>query len=127
MYQCFAKINCHCLEIIDNCLVLNSYLFVFYVLCRKWIKGAVVLVVLLGLTWAFGLLYINEQSVVMAYVFTIFNSTQGIFIFLFHCLMNEKVGQFISATRYTRTMTRSRCGKACLRTLGFTFFCLIIY
>ena len=58
---------------------------------RSWIKGAIVLIVLLGPTWAFGLLYINTQSVVMAYLFTILNSLQGVFIFVFHCLMNEKV------------------------------------
>ncbi|XP_064607497.1 adhesion G protein-coupled receptor L2-like isoform X2 [Liolophura sinensis] len=58
---------------------------------RAWIKGAAVLVVLLGLTWSFGILYINENTVIMAYLFTILNSLQGLFIFVFHCLMNEKV------------------------------------
>jgi len=58
---------------------------------RSWIKGAVVLIVLLGPTWAFGLFYINTQSVIMAYLFTVLNSLQGVFIFVFHCLMNEKV------------------------------------
>nr|UCK81593.1 adhesion G protein-coupled receptor, Latrophilin [Arenicola marina] len=57
----------------------------------SWLKGAGVLVVLLGLTWTFGLLYINKHTVFMAYIFAILNSLQGLFIFLFHCLMNEKV------------------------------------
>jgi len=61
---------------------------------RSWIKGAIVLIVLLGPTWAFGLFYINTHSVIMAYLFTILNSLQGVFIFVFHCLMNEKVGRF---------------------------------
>ncbi|XP_076332617.1 adhesion G protein-coupled receptor L3-like isoform X3 [Tachypleus tridentatus] len=56
-----------------------------------WIRGAMVLVVLLGLTWAFGLLYLNEESVIIAYVFTVLNSLQGLFIFFFHCVRNEKV------------------------------------
>ncbi|XP_022914827.1 latrophilin Cirl isoform X4 [Onthophagus taurus] len=56
-----------------------------------WLKGAVCLVVLLGLTWTFGLLYLNQETVVMAYLFTVFNSLQGCFIFLFHCVQNEKV------------------------------------
>ncbi len=59
--------------------------------CRSWVKGAFVLVVLLGLTWAFGLLYINKETLIMAYLFTILNSLQGLFIFIFHCIMNEKV------------------------------------
>ncbi|CAH0561839.1 unnamed protein product [Brassicogethes aeneus] len=58
---------------------------------RAWLKGAVALVFLLGLTWAFGFLYINEESVVMAYIFCVFNSLQGLFIFAFHCVQNEKI------------------------------------
>ncbi|XP_022246580.1 latrophilin Cirl-like [Limulus polyphemus] len=58
---------------------------------RVWIRGALVLVFLLGLTWAFGLLYLSKESVVMAYIFTILNSLQGLFIFVFHCVRNEKV------------------------------------
>ncbi|XP_076332623.1 latrophilin Cirl-like isoform X8 [Tachypleus tridentatus] len=60
-------------------------------LITVWIRGAMVLVVLLGLTWAFGLLYLNEESVIIAYVFTVLNSLQGLFIFFFHCVRNEKV------------------------------------
>ena len=58
---------------------------------RSWIKGAFVLEVLLGLTWAFGLAFVNEQTVIFAYIFTVLNSLQGAFIFVFHCIMNEKV------------------------------------
>jgi len=50
-----------------------------------------VLEVLLGLTWAFGLAFINEQMLVFAYIFTVLNSLQGTFIFVFHCILNEKV------------------------------------
>jgi len=60
---------------------------------RSWIKGALVLEVVLGLTWAFGLAFVNEQTVVFAYIFTILNSLQGTFIFVFHCVMNDKVTQ----------------------------------
>lgn len=58
---------------------------------RAWLRGAIVLVFLLGLTWTFGLLYLNEESVFMAYIFTVLNSLQGLFIFVFHCVQNEKV------------------------------------
>ncbi|XP_019754773.2 latrophilin Cirl isoform X3 [Dendroctonus ponderosae] len=56
-----------------------------------WLKGAFVLVFLLGLTWIFGFLYVNQESVAMAYLFATFNSFQGFFIFVFHCVQNEKV------------------------------------
>uniref|UniRef100_I3MB60 Adhesion G protein-coupled receptor L3 n=1 Tax=Ictidomys tridecemlineatus TaxID=43179 RepID=I3MB60_ICTTR len=52
---------------------------------------AIALLCLLGLTWAFGLMYINESTVIMAYLFTIFNSLQGMFIFIFHCVLQKKV------------------------------------
>ncbi|XP_046904763.1 adhesion G protein-coupled receptor L3-like isoform X2 [Hypomesus transpacificus] len=58
---------------------------------KSWVIGAVALLCLLGLTWAFGLMYVNESTVVMAYLFTIFNSLQGMFIFIFHCVLQKKV------------------------------------
>uniref|UniRef100_A0A1A8HL61 Latrophilin 2 n=1 Tax=Nothobranchius kuhntae TaxID=321403 RepID=A0A1A8HL61_NOTKU len=53
--------------------------------------GAFALLCLLGLTWSFGLFFISEASIVMAYLFTIFNTFQGMFIFIFHCLLQKKV------------------------------------
>lgn len=58
---------------------------------RSWALGAIALLFLLGLTWAFGLLFINKESVVMAYLFTTFNAFQGVFIFVFHCALQKKV------------------------------------
>ena len=39
----------------------------------------------------FGYFYISEEALAVAYLFTIFNSLQGVFIFVFHCLLNKKV------------------------------------
>ncbi|XP_053710281.1 adhesion G protein-coupled receptor L2 isoform X11 [Synchiropus splendidus] len=58
---------------------------------KSWVMGAFALLFLLGLTWSFGLFFINEASIVMAYLFTIFNTFQGMFIFIFHCLLQKKV------------------------------------
>ncbi|XP_077128477.1 adhesion G protein-coupled receptor L3 isoform X4 [Ranitomeya variabilis] len=58
---------------------------------RSWVIGAIALLCLLGLTWAFGLMYINESTVIMAYLFTVFNCLQGMFIFIFHCVLQKKV------------------------------------
>lgn len=66
----------------------------------SWIKGSAVLVILLGLTWITGLFFIQKENVVMAYVFTGLNSLQGLFIFLFHCVFNEKVRkEFVKSIR----------------------------
>nr|XP_006814360.1 PREDICTED: latrophilin-2-like [Saccoglossus kowalevskii] len=75
-----------------------------------WIKAACVLLCLLGITWIFGLMYINTHTLVMAYVFTIANSLQGLFIFVFHCCLNEKVKK-----AYRSSIRDSHCCPECIR------------
>ncbi|CAH1378189.1 unnamed protein product [Tenebrio molitor] len=77
---------------------------------RAWLKGAIVLVFLLGLTWTFGFLYLNQESVAMAYLFTFLNSLQGFFIFSFHCVQNEKVRK-----EYRKFIRRHSWLPKCLR------------
>ncbi|XP_078620444.1 adhesion G-protein coupled receptor G7-like isoform X1 [Branchiostoma floridae x Branchiostoma japonicum] len=61
----------------------------------KWIvrqlRRAVSLLVLFGLTWMFGFFVINDTRIVFAYLFCIFNTLQGLFIFIFHCVLREDV------------------------------------
>ncbi|XP_061176826.1 uncharacterized protein LOC133185543 isoform X2 [Saccostrea echinata] len=45
----------------------------------------------LGITWVFGILSINEDLIVFQYLFAVFNSLQGLFIFLPNCVFNKKV------------------------------------
>lgn len=53
------------------------------------------LVCLLGVTWTLGLLWIdNGHSIIMAYAFTITNSLQGLFIFLFHVVFSSRVSLY---------------------------------
>ncbi|XP_056295587.1 adhesion G-protein coupled receptor G4 isoform X2 [Pseudoliparis swirei] len=49
------------------------------------------LTVLLGLTWSIGFFSFGAGKVVFMYLFSIFNTLQGFFVFLFHCLMKENV------------------------------------
>ncbi|KAM6458660.1 adhesion G protein-coupled receptor E3-like isoform 2-T2 [Liasis olivaceus] len=58
---------------------------------RSLIFKAIAYVFILGVTWCFGLFQYGPMDDVMAYLFTITNSVQGIFIFLVHCLLNQKV------------------------------------
>ncbi|XP_061835301.1 adhesion G protein-coupled receptor L2-like isoform X3 [Nerophis lumbriciformis] len=71
---------------------------------RSWVLGAFALLCLLGLTWSFGLFFLNESSIVMAYLFTIFNTLQGMFIFIFHCLLQKKVRK-----EYSKCFRQSHC------------------
>lgn len=56
------------------------------------LRRAVAIFMLLGLTWLFGLLsLIPGSSLVFQYLFGIFNSLQGFFIFVFFCLVPVEV------------------------------------
>uniref|UniRef100_A0A674K7F7 Adhesion G protein-coupled receptor D1 n=1 Tax=Terrapene triunguis TaxID=2587831 RepID=A0A674K7F7_9SAUR len=54
-------------------------------------KAVAVLLPILGSSWIFGVLAVNDHAIVFQYMFAIFNSLQGFFIFLFHCLLNSEV------------------------------------
>ncbi|XP_059504137.1 adhesion G protein-coupled receptor L2 isoform X11 [Stegostoma tigrinum] len=90
------------LENINNYRVCDGYYNTD--LPGSWVLGAFALLCLLGLTWGFGLLFINEESIVMAYLFTIFNAFQGMFIFLFHCALQKKVRK-----EYNKCFRHSQC------------------
>ncbi|CAL8276596.1 unnamed protein product [Arctogadus glacialis] len=47
--------------------------------------------VLLGLTWGFAFFSWGPVNLAFMYLFTIFNTLQGFFIFLFHCMVKENV------------------------------------
>ncbi|KAM9454957.1 adhesion G protein-coupled receptor E5-like isoform 1-T2 [Clarias gariepinus] len=91
-------------------ILLNSFFFVITVwkLVRKFsslnpdvsklkrIRGFVLTAVaqlcVLGGMWIFGCFLFQEQgTLVMAYLFTLFNSLQGALIFIMHCLMSKQV------------------------------------
>ncbi|XP_025051479.1 adhesion G-protein coupled receptor D1 isoform X1 [Alligator sinensis] len=54
-------------------------------------KAVAVLLPILGSSWIFGVLAVNDHTLVFQYMFAVFNSLQGFFIFLFHCLLNSEV------------------------------------
>ncbi|XP_071314384.1 adhesion G-protein coupled receptor G6 [Trachinotus anak] len=55
------------------------------------LRAVASLTVLLGLTWSMGFFFFGPGKVVLMYLFSIFNTLQGFFVFLFHCLMKENV------------------------------------
>ncbi|KAK8389328.1 hypothetical protein O3P69_008809 [Scylla paramamosain] len=78
-----------------------------------YIKGSFSLNCVLGVTWVFGLLYINSNHF-FAYVFTILNASQGVMIFVFNCVLNENVWTaFISSLPATlrRRLTKRASDK----------------
>ncbi|XP_025831335.1 latrophilin Cirl-like isoform X3 [Agrilus planipennis] len=77
---------------------------------RSWLQGVVILVFLVSLTWVFGFLYLNRDSIIITYLFASLNSLQGIFILLFHCIQNEKVRK-----EYRKLIRRHSWLPKCLR------------
>ncbi|XP_077977066.1 adhesion G-protein coupled receptor G6-like [Glandiceps talaboti] len=55
------------------------------------LRAAVGFMVLLGLTWILAIFAIGDASLVFQYLFAIFNSLQGLFIFIFHCAMKKEI------------------------------------
>ncbi|XP_066023765.1 adhesion G protein-coupled receptor L4-like [Pocillopora verrucosa] len=56
---------------------------------RLGVRTCLVMFPLLGVTWLFGLFLPLHKA--FAYIFTIFNSTQGFLIFALHCLRNSQI------------------------------------
>ena len=59
-----------------HCSLTSPYLGPFFCLFRLGIKSTVVLLPLLGITWLFGVLAFDKNTVVFLYLFAIFNSLQ---------------------------------------------------
>uniref|UniRef100_A0A671P8M0 Adhesion G protein-coupled receptor L2a n=1 Tax=Sinocyclocheilus anshuiensis TaxID=1608454 RepID=A0A671P8M0_9TELE len=87
-----------------KCPSLMPHCFCFICSRRSWVMGGFALLCLLGLTWSFGLFFISESSIVLAYLFTIFNTFQGMFIFTFHCLLQKKVRR-----EYSKCLRHTYC------------------
>ena len=58
---------------------------------RNYAKGLFGLLFLLGITWSIGIFSVVHPSPSLIYLFTILNSLQGLFIFVFNCLINKKI------------------------------------
>ena len=59
------------------------------------LHGAILMIILLGLTYLFGMFAIDQASLIFYYLFTIFNSLQGLFIFLFYCVYKYCTGRLV--------------------------------
>ncbi|XP_053766432.1 adhesion G protein-coupled receptor E3-like isoform X2 [Desmodus rotundus] len=66
---------------------------------------------ILGCTWCLGVLQLGAAARVMAYLFTIINGLQGVFIFLVYCLLSQQVrkwfGNIVKPESESETFTLS--------------------
>uniref|UniRef100_H2SDP2 Adhesion G protein-coupled receptor L4 n=1 Tax=Takifugu rubripes TaxID=31033 RepID=H2SDP2_TAKRU len=77
---------------------------------RSCARGAMALLFVLGATWTFGVLHILHETTLTAYLFTISNTFQGMFIFIFLCVLSRKIQE-----EYYRLFKNVPCCFECLR------------
>ena len=87
---------------------------------QRGLKASFVLLPLLGISWSFGVLTMTSDKIVFNYIFAIFNSLQGFFIFIFHCVFNKQVRFRCICTQ--KTLNKSLL-KYCLVILLLTWSC----
>ncbi|XP_075854294.1 adhesion G protein-coupled receptor E2-like [Microcebus murinus] len=63
---------------------------------------------ILGCTWCLGTLQVGPAARVMAYLFTIINSLQGVLIFLVYCLLSQQVRE--QYRKWFKKIRKSRAG-----------------
>ncbi|CAG5131173.1 unnamed protein product, partial [Candidula unifasciata] len=97
-----------------SCAILLVNIFVFIMVARVILKpnfqirGAFTVMFLLGITWVFGPLAINEAQTAFSYLFCICNSLQGFLIFVFRCLFNPEAKMAWMQLLYMGTLKRKR-------------------
>ncbi|XP_033097422.1 adhesion G protein-coupled receptor L4-like [Anneissia japonica] len=73
---------------------------------RSSIRAVLLMLPLLGLTWAFGFATSYDNTNFFTYLFVIFNSSQGIYIFLQLIVLNSEINQ-IFIQRYKRRSSKT--------------------
>ena len=71
--------------------ILSFSTFLLFTPLRMMTLKATAQLFILGCTWCLGVLQLGAAARVMAYLFTIINGLQGVFIFLVYCLLSQQV------------------------------------
>ncbi|XP_052762777.1 adhesion G protein-coupled receptor L3-like isoform X1 [Mya arenaria] len=66
---------------------------------KTGLRSVCVLLPVFGITWFFGVFAVNRETVVFQYLFVIFNSLQGVLIFVVQCILDRKVQEVFKARR----------------------------
>lgn len=105
----------------------------FWLPGRSCTRGAMALLFVLGATWTFGVLHILHETTLTAYLFTISNTFQGMFIFIFLCVLSRKVtpSSALSCPLHAIAPSSTRpccgCGSRFRRsTTGFSKTCRVV-
>ncbi|XP_051957744.1 adhesion G protein-coupled receptor L4-like isoform X2 [Xyrauchen texanus] len=77
---------------------------------RSCARGAIALLFVLGVTWTFGVMHILYETTFTAYLFTFANTFQGMFIFIFLCVLSRRIQE-----EYYRLFKNVPCCFECLQ------------
>ncbi|XP_076445185.1 uncharacterized protein LOC143283056 isoform X2 [Babylonia areolata] len=76
---------------------------------KSVVKAVCVMTPILGLCWVFGVMAVSDDTLVFQVLFVVFNSLQGLMIFVFHCLLSKQVREGFQSKR--RQQSASSAGK----------------
>lgn len=79
--------QCNLIFISSQCL--------FLIFHRAGLRAAGILLPLLGITWVFGLLAVNQGMLLYQLLFAFCSTVLGISIFIFYCILDSTVGSKI--------------------------------
>ena len=86
------------------------------------VKATVLMVPILGITWIFGVFALNSINVLVSqasqWLFLVFNCYQGVFIFIFFCVLNEEVREKFQLLLLQKIF-RKRTNQEELKEIGF--------
>nr|XP_006818795.1 PREDICTED: uncharacterized protein LOC102807533 [Saccoglossus kowalevskii] len=85
---------------------------------KAGVKSSLLLLPLLGITWCFGLFATGEETIAFLYIFSILNSLQGLFIFLFHVVYNSEVRAALRRKKEKFEAERGQFGTSTNATAG---------
>ena len=71
-------------------------------------RQGIAIMVLLGLTWLFGILAINDAKIAFQYLFCIFNTLQGLFVFILFCILPTTIRKQLRGLLRKKTRRRPR-------------------
>ncbi|KAL8581715.1 hypothetical protein ACOMHN_043133 [Nucella lapillus] len=74
---------------------------------KSVVRAICVMTPILGLAWIFGVMAVNHDTVLFQVLFVVFNSLQGLMIFIFHCLLSKQVREGFEKKRRQRMAKHS--------------------
>ncbi|WAR08044.1 AGRL3-like protein [Mya arenaria] len=84
-------------------IIFTNTIITVAVIKRTGLRSVCVLLPVFGITWLFGVFAVNKDTVVFQYLFVIFNSLQGVLIFVVQCILDRKKSSAVTKSNATES------------------------